>query len=255
VRGAGASAFWLASLALTLVASLRADEAALTVADLAAYRAALSPTPGANGDATPPKAASFRELWEHPEVYRGRRVEVQGRVVRRFRQGAMGTFPALEEAWAFSSPTGNPFCLVFPVTAKPDPGPSGTSPKTRTPDEVRFVGTFLKLVQYQGADGPRLAPLIVGPASPAAAAAAPAAATSDDRGPRPAAVPANGLTGLGGTIALVAALLVALVLARQHMRRPLPLPSRRRHSRGDAGVGPDPEPLFDDAPAPRSPEG
>ena len=57
----------------------------------------------------------FRELWDHPETYRGRRVQVEGRVVRRFRQGAFGTFPPLDEVWAVS-PAGDPFCLVFPAT-------------------------------------------------------------------------------------------------------------------------------------------
>ena len=145
--------------------SLAADDAALTVADLAAYRAALS---GQSRAQEPPAVVGFRELWEHPATYQGRRVQVQGRLVRRFRQGSFGTFPPLEEAWVFS-PSGDPFCLVFPATR--DPRETQSEPKTKTSaaaGSVRFAGTFLRLIQYQGADGPRRAPLIVGPAPPGA---------------------------------------------------------------------------------------
>src|SRR6185437_9218161 len=96
----------------------------------------------------------------HPDRYQGRRVQVEGRLVRRFRQDAIGKFPALVEAWAVS-PAGDPFCLVFPATAgKSEPGPA----------TVRFEGTFLKLIRYQGGDVARLAPLLVGPQAPVAAA-------------------------------------------------------------------------------------
>ena len=97
----------------------------------------------------------FRELWDHAATYQGRRVQVQGRLVRRFRQGSFGTFPPLEEAWVFS-PAGDPFCLVFPAPRDPEEREAETKPKTPTAaGSVRFAGTFLKLIEYQGADGPR----------------------------------------------------------------------------------------------------
>jgi hypothetical protein len=217
-------------------ATLPADESALTVADLAAYRAALVDK---GSTAERPLAVDFRTLWAHPEQYQGRRVRVQGRLVRRFRQGSFGTFPPLEEAWLYSA-AGNPFCTVFP--AAPADG-AKTKSNTPTPtDQVAFVGTFLKLVEYQGGDGPRRAPLIVGPAPPAS--------TRDPNvnvGARPRSITVRPLTRLDGTIALAAALLVALVLVVQHARRPV-----RRPLNLDATA--EPPPLFDDAPAPGRPE-
>src|SRR5699024_4723036 len=91
-------------------------EPALSLSDLAPYRAALERKPA--GAAA---AVTFRELWEHADRYEGKRVRVQGRVVRRFRQGAFGTFPPLVEAWAVS-PAGDPFCLVFPAPAPAETG-------------------------------------------------------------------------------------------------------------------------------------
>jgi hypothetical protein len=193
-----------------------AEDAALTVADLAAYRAALSPP---QGTPEPPAAVDFRALWNHPATYQGRRVRVEGRLVRRFRQGSFGTFPPLEEAWVFS-PQGDPFCLVFPAAA---------DTQTKVSEPLGFTGTFLKLVEYQGGDGRRLAPLIVGPAPPVTRA----------RDRRPSGVPPA--TRLDWTIGLAAALVAAFVLAYQHLRRP---PGRPLELKSPI----EPEPVFDDAP-------
>ena len=131
----------------------------LGLADLAAYRAALSGRPTADLARTsdPPAPVGFRDLWGRPEAYRGRRVTVDGRVERTFRQGAVGSFPPLVEAWVFSA-AGDPICVVYP---RPD-APAVAEPG-RT---VRFTGTFLKMVRYKGGDGDRLAPLIVGDRPP-----------------------------------------------------------------------------------------
>ena len=40
------------------------------------------------------RRSKFKDLWNRPDVFRGRRVTVQGRVVRIFRQGPVGSFPA-----------------------------------------------------------------------------------------------------------------------------------------------------------------
>lgn len=196
-----------------------ADDTALGIADLAAYRAALTDRPGSTPEGLP-VAVGFRELWNHPEAYQGRRVQVQGGVVRRFRQGAFGTFPPLTEVWAIS-PAGDPYCLVYPEPpARSTPEPIGT---------VRFVGTFLKRLRYQGGDGPRLVPLVVGPRPPAALERAPSMAPNSSRS----------FPWLDWTIGLVAATSVALVLAWQHLRRP-----SRRPINLDVG----PPPVFDDEP-------
>ena len=184
-------------LAGAVAPALAADDAALTVADLAAYRAALS---GQRRAQEPPAVVGFRELWDHPATYQGRRVQVQGRLVRRFRQGSFGTFPPLEEAWVFS-PAGDPFCLVFPAPRDPEEREAET--KTKTPGaagSVRFAGTFLKLLEYQGADGPRRAPLIVGPAPPVAVTVAlePAQAADAGRGAAPDVARLDNRPGSGG---------------------------------------------------------
>ena len=155
------------------------------LADLAAYRAALSGRATAD-DARPsdPTArVGFRDLWERTEAYRGRRVTIGGRLERTFRQGAIGSFPPLVESWIFS-PTGDPFCVVYPrPEATGGGGTAGESPvgsaddRTRDPKAetpgvprpgrmVRFTGTFLKTVRYPARDGDRLAPLVVGDRPP-----------------------------------------------------------------------------------------
>ncbi len=148
----------------------------LTLADLAAYRAALSGKAIADSaEATdPPLKVGFRDLWERSDRFRGRRVTVDGRVSRIFRQGPVGQFPALAEIW-INSTVGDPFCLVVPQgrdtpasagaianraaagTMRPLPGP-GMS--------VHFTGTFLKIVRYTAGDAARMAPLIVGDQPP-----------------------------------------------------------------------------------------
>jgi hypothetical protein len=148
----------------------------LTLVDLAHYRAALSGRAFAD-DAKPGDPAtkmSFKDLWENTDTILGRRVTVAGRVERIFRQGPLGSFPALAEVW-IASPAGDPFCLIVPQesnsahssrlgdrlqqneTSKSIPG-HGQS--------VRFTGIFLKMLRYRASDGARLAPLLVGDQPP-----------------------------------------------------------------------------------------
>ena len=141
------------------------------------------------GRPIPRSSVGFRDLWKRPDAYRGRRVTVRGRLERTFRQGAVGSFPPLVEAWIFST-SGDPFCVVYPQAgagSSTGTGPSGVSAPGSSTDAhrgearpaspagpgpgrvVRFTGTFLKMVRYAAGDGDRLAPLIVGdrpPASP-----------------------------------------------------------------------------------------
>ena len=192
----------VASLAAT-VATTRADDPAVSIADLAAYQTALAARPVASRAAPVP----FRELWEHPQAHQGRPVRVEGRVARLFRQPAVGQFPALVEAWIMS-PLGEPTCLVFPSgmgRGVPDLG-----------QRVRFDGTFLRRITYPGGDTQRVAPLVVGPEAP----------TVLDPGPSPGG--ASFGTIFGGNpaadwgIGLLAAFAVAGVLARRHLNRPAP---------------------------------
>jgi hypothetical protein len=177
------------ALATPCLASLAADDDQdtshrLSLGDLAGYGAALSGKPTAEGaKATdPPVQVNFNELWNRPDAFQGRRVVVQGRMVRIFRQGPIGSFPPLAEVW-MTSRGGNPFCVVFPqrgvlddthaasgnmkLTPKEKPASGHQSDEMPGPGRmVQFTGTFLKMVRYAGADTARLAPLIVGDRPP-----------------------------------------------------------------------------------------
>ncbi len=182
--------------------SLAEAQSPLELTDLPQYRAALQP-PGKRE--IPPISVGFRDLWFHSRDYEGKRVSVEGRLIRRFRQEPFGSFPALTEAWLLS-PAGDPFCVVYPAPGRSDPLQGSF---------VRFSGIYLKKVRYQGSDGPRGAPLIVG-------ADAPKMTTPT------AVLPQKGIgfSQLDWTLGLSAATLVIFVLLIQHARRP-----RRREVR------------------------
>jgi hypothetical protein len=220
----------------------------LGLADLAGYRAALAGKPVAD-DATaadPPIPVRFRDLWDHPGAFQGRRVTVQGRVERVFRQGPAGTFPPLVEAWLFST-AGDPFCVVFPrsgatIEGGREPGIAdraagdhGQETRAAAPGvldagrRVRFTGTFLRMIRYKGGDGPRLVPMIVGDRPPQAA---PVETDGDRSGSAASGEPRGGPSTRGPDIAgsvwlpagwvlgLALALLAAGMIARQHLREP-----------------------------------
>jgi hypothetical protein len=237
----------------------------LGLADLAGYRAALSGKAIADDarHADPPARVGFRDLWERPDAYRGRRVTVRGRVARIFRQGPVGSFPPLLQVWIFS-PVGDPFCLVFP---RPTAGTGGgqetvTASPTQTDHRpgrtVRFTGTFLKMVRYAAGDGERLAPLIVGdrPPGPAPAEADGLGDRSSKAGGVPRAIGGANPAGAGldrwgwspasWGLGLMLAVIAAGILARQHLRE---APLRSRSAMRDRLLDPataDPPLLFVD---------
>jgi hypothetical protein len=246
----------------------RADEFGtdnqLTLADLAVYRTALSGKPTADGTnrAEPPRQVHFQDLWERPDSWRGRCVTVQGRVERIFRQGPVGSFPALAEAW-IASPAGNPFCLVFPQerasgrSSMADQSSEGgvAPPAIPAPGQtVQFTGIFLKMVRYSARDGARLAPLVVGDRFPAPVSERGEAKGGESRSARPGDV----FRAIGGghpdgslkrwhwsaaswELGLALAALAAGVLAWQHLRRPSRQTGSRYGSRRrPAPVVPDP---------------
>ena len=214
----------------------------LTLADLTAYRAALSgKVTGENAKASdPPARVGFRDLWNRPDTYRGRRVMVQGRVERIFRQGPIGSFPALAEVWIVS-PAGDPFCLVAPHESGTDILPvaghgmedRSTSKQSPEPGQtVQFTGTFLKMVRYTGGDGPRLAPMVVGDKPPVQAQETTQASAArlhgrSAEGSMPqASEPASWLLGL--TMTMLIAAVLAWQYSRSQLRRPSPHGSPRR---------------------------
>jgi hypothetical protein len=229
----------------------------LSLADLAGYRAALSGKPTADDAraSDPPTPVKFKDLWNRPDAFRGRRITIQGRVSRIFRQGPVGTFPPLAEVW-ITSPAGDPVCVVCPQPGSTDDPATGLQAaagekalpleeKQRNAERggampelgrtVRFTGTFLKMVSYAGGDGARLAPLVVGDRVPMAIASKPAAdhssseeadldRTGGNRHSRIALGPAYWALGL----AVLA--LGAVILARWHLRVPARLSAGRRTS-------------------------
>ena len=178
--------------------STQGDDSPLAVADLADYRRALM----ARDSELAPAVIRYRELWDHPAKYAGARVQVEGRVVRRFRQGAFGTFPPLVEAWAVT-PSGDPFCWVYPA-----PKDEAATPTVQ--EDVRFVGTYLKRIRYQGADVERLAPLIVGPRPP-----------SLPRRPARPPVVRSGNAVNEWILGIASAAVVIAVIAWQYLRKPV----------------------------------
>jgi hypothetical protein len=232
----------------------------LTLADLAAYRAALSgKATGENAKTSdPPVRVVFRDLWNRPETFRGRRVTTQGRIERIFRQGPIGSFPALAEVWIVS-PAGDPFCLVVPnesgagILPVNDHGVEDRATPAAIPEQgqtVRFTGTFLKMVRYAGGDGARLAPLVVGNRPPVTLqepknANGARSFSGDDAlsggvhsegGRAPWAGPLTSWL-LGLTLAILAAAVLAWQHVRASMRRSTAMSPRRRMSHAD----PDPQ--------------
>jgi hypothetical protein len=182
---------------LPTAVALADDSPPLTLADLEAYRVALSARPGGSAP-----SVRFRDLWDRPEAYLGRPVSVEGRVARLFRQPKVGEFPPLVEAWVVS-PSGDPFCLVFPTVE------GRSTPEVGAP--VKFSGTFLKKIRYHGTDADRLAPLIVGPEAPSSPKA-------------DSEVEGMSWSSIDWMMAVAGCLLVGMVLARRHLARPAPPP-------------------------------
>jgi hypothetical protein len=235
----------------------------VTLADLAAYHTALSGKPTADdaGVSDPPAQVSFKDLWNRPLAFRGRRVTIQGRVERIFRQGPVGSFPALAEVW-ITSPAGNPFCLVVPQDGRTGVDPVkktglegyATSPVMPEPGQtVRFTGTFLKMVRFAAGDGARLAPLVVGNQPPVLAqetikARSAISRRSDDDssdGSHPDNHIERSLTApLSWALAMILAALAAGVLAWQHLRAPLRHAGVSSLGGRTAAADPDPPPEF-----------
>jgi len=222
-------------------------ESRLGLADLAAYRAALSGKATADNAhaADPARPVTFRDLWDHPETWRGRRVQVQGRVARIFRQDAVGSFPPLVEAW-LSTPEGDLFCVDFPTGRVPEPG-----------QQVSFSGTFLRAIRYAGNDQPRLAPWIVGDRPPSSVIVA-----------RTVGEPAAALRAIGASpapqldmemdqdrrleswlpagwmLGIALGLIGAAVLAWQHLRQPGSAKRSGTRHKNQGSVAADPPLVF-----------
>jgi hypothetical protein len=202
----------------------------LSLVDLTKYRAALAGKATAEDakSSDTPVRVSFKDLWNRPDAFRGRRVTIQGRAERIFRQDPVGSFPALAEIW-IASPAGDPSCLVVPqesgtgISPKYDHDLEGRATPPQIPklgQTVRFTGTFLKMIRYAAGDGDRLAPLVVGDTLPVPV-------RESAKGNRASSSSANKIAGwwIGSAtswlLGLTLALLAAGVLAWQHVRLPI----------------------------------
>ena len=192
------------------------------------------------GPRTLPGPVSFRDLWDHPDDWRGRRVTVRGTVARVFRQGAVGSFPPLVEAW-LSTPGGRPFLRGLPPAGAGGPEATARSSRARTVD---FTGTFLKTDPLCGGR-----PAAAGPADRGRSAAGPGrrGAPARDRPRRPCGrsgparsrirrpLPvADSWSAAGWALGLVLGLAAAAVLAWQHLAEVRP---RRRSSSRQSPTG------------------
>jgi hypothetical protein len=184
----------VATFVLGVLSRADAEEGRLGMADLPEYHRALRADPNVQ-----PRTARFRELWEHPESYQKQVVRVEGRVARRFQQGAYGAFPPLTELWLVDTEQ-NPFVFVFPTAS---------AGACELGDWVAFEGEFLRRVRYQGGDGERLAPLVVGGKAPVRAPSAPASVGIGDR------------SHLDWALAIILALFALTILLIVHARRPV----------------------------------
>jgi hypothetical protein len=191
---------------------------------------------------------TFRDLWNHPETWRGRRVRVRGTIARIFRQGAVGSFPPLAEAW-LSTPEGDLLCVVFPqgdrqgqkTLTLTESGPVRKGRDEPTPEpqrepeagrRVTFTGTFLKTIRYPAADLARLAPLIVGDQPPtmtreAAVGGKPSTATAEALRPSDTRPRSEVWTPAAWVLSLALGLAAAAVLAWQHVRGAPPSQRKR----------------------------
>jgi hypothetical protein len=222
----------------------------LSLADLANYRVALTgkPTAADAKSSDPATRVVFKDLWNRPEAFSGRRVVIKGRVERIFRQGPVGSFPALAEIWLVSS-TSDPFCVVVPQERATAHSP--VNDQNHEPDNtvqklpklgqmVEFTGTFLKVVRFAAGDGDRLAPLVVGdqppvPAQDAANANGRRSGAAKDLGSWPAELPGTWLVGLTLALVMVGAL-ASRYLRFQAQRTEL----QNRRRKATASLGGDP---------------
>lgn len=232
------------------VADDRESPDRLSLADLVAYRAALTGKPTADDArvSDPVVRVVFKDLWNRPETFRGRRVIVEGRIQRIFRQGPVGDFPALAEIW-IASPAGDPFCLVVPqetVTASGSLNKSTVSAQTgvkQLPElglMVRFTGTFLRTVGYSAGDGSRRAPLIIGDQPPVSAhdgASAEEPKSFAANNPRSDWMARSGIWLLGLALAVLLAATLALCRSRLAF---LQTERRNQHRRAMVSLGADP---------------
>ena len=114
------------------------------------------------------KDIAFTQLWEQPEIYRGKPIRLRLHALRVLEYPApkdQPTFEKVYEAWGGTSESRT---LLYSVVFPDLPSGLPVGPEIRA--EIEFVGYFLKLLSYKGYDqktgvplmATRAAPLLVG---------------------------------------------------------------------------------------------
>ena len=140
------------------------DRTPIKLGDTAAYAALLERArtiPPSQLAARSRRDVIFSQLLDRPGRYRGLPIHLQGTAKRILVLDdiAPGTSPAgrLYEAWTFTDDSqGFPYVLIFEDAPKALPVGDNVS------ELIAFNGYFFKLLAYRAADGPRVAPLLIG---------------------------------------------------------------------------------------------
>jgi hypothetical protein len=104
------------------------------------------------------KAVGVRDLWEHPDDYRGALVELRGFCRRVDSSGTkLGGRGQLHEVWITPPET-----KLIAFACVVEELPAGFPIKANASDAVVFRGFFLKVIAFEATDGRRGAPLLIG---------------------------------------------------------------------------------------------
>jgi hypothetical protein len=119
------------------------------------------------------------ELWKADPKLQGEPLLISGVVYRRFRSEPRGQFPSLEELWIRTDDDG--LAVVTNLAPPKDSGPGND--RTSPGSAVRLVSYFLRKIQYEAEDEPRIAPWLVSNRfeSESEAGSAPHTAARDDQ--------------------------------------------------------------------------
>jgi hypothetical protein len=140
------------------------DKTPITLGDMAAYAALLErvrTTPAAHLAARSRRDVIFSQLLDRPGRHRGLPIHLQGTAKRILIQDEiqpeLSPKGRIYEAWVFTDDgQGFPYVLVF------EDAPPGLPIGDDVNELIAFNGYFLKLLAYQAADVPRVAPMLVG---------------------------------------------------------------------------------------------
>lgn len=152
---------------------------------------------------------AITQLWEQPEKYRGKLIELQLHVRRVLEYEAPENsygIAKVYELWGWTDESRSfPYVVVLPE--KPAGLPIGTNVRT----DVLFVGYFLKTMAFQAVDAARAAPLLVGRAKVVAPPSA--------RRYEPMSIPTLIAVSLGLSVVLVGTIVWFLGKTRQRKAR------------------------------------